>query len=178
VSERRSAVRRRRADYYVQFVCEPDPATPDWSDLTPDEQGTFAHDFVILMELEGYLKPYDWPRLLSPEAFNTLKGAVDRYHDTLPFSDTERRWLIVRHAEAEDDPTGPIAYAGDLVTLAAMREDIVSSGRRQAVTGRELIHRWWDWRRGTGDFQHLSARDDMRSALAEMASLIRAGAYD
>lgn len=69
-----------------------------------------------------------------------MRGLMERYHASLPFSDGEREWLRDVYEELWGSP-------GTLHELCQQESEIVTSGLSRIVTGRELVSRWWRWRR-------------------------------
>ena len=83
-----------------------------------------------------------------------------RLHGAMPFDEVERDWLF----EAHDETQGP-----NSITLIRRREaTIVSGGLRRVVQGRDLIRRWWSWRRETDEFSGQGSLDQARDALRDL----------
>ncbi len=89
-----------------------------------------------------------------------LNEVLLRLHGAMPFDEVERDWLF----EAHDETQGP-----NSITLIRRREaTIVSGGLRRVVQGRDLIRRWWSWRRETDEFSGQGSLDQARDALRDL----------
>jgi hypothetical protein len=92
------------------------------------------------------------------------------FHIALPFSEAERGWLLSLCEKLVDsDDVSYLPHA-----LALYEADIVAAGVRQHVSGRELGHRWHDWRGQTGDYTDQGTLAIARTALGAIADLFNA----
>jgi hypothetical protein len=88
-----------------------------------------------------------------------LSNLLHSFHTALPYSQAEWHWL---HEAYYDLPVGP----GRWNIIRRQEIQLVSSGLRQVVYGRDLLRRWWAWRRQTDEFQGQGTLDIARGALA------------
>jgi hypothetical protein len=85
--------------------------------------------------------------------------AVARLHGALPFSEAERTWLGEKEwssADMTDDLMGETA-------------EIMSGGVLRVLQGRELVRRWWAWRRQTNEFAGQGSLDEACRQLGVLA---------
>ncbi len=80
-----------------------------------------------------------------------------QYHAALPFDEVEREWLHKTYAEA----WGP----NSIGIVRRQEAAVVSGGLHRVVYGRDLMRRWWAWRRETDEFQGQGTVDLAREAL-------------
>ena len=89
-----------------------------------------------------------------------LDDAVLRLHGAMPFDEVERSWLLGTYDEA---------YGPNSIAIIRRREDtIVSGGLRRVVQGRDLMRRWWSWRREADEFSGQGSLDQARDTLADL----------
>jgi hypothetical protein len=89
-----------------------------------------------------------------------LNEVLLRLHGALPFDEVEREWVY----QAYDESRGP-----NSITLMRRREAaIVSGGLRRVLQGRDLMRRWWSWRRETDEYSGQGSLDIARDTLAEL----------
>lgn len=127
----------------------------DVTGLEADEHGWTQLDH----EAFSSLREGDWlARLLVPPATATVGSRVAfnagmaSLRQALPFSEAERQWLF-------DDPDAKrrkeFGLAMDQNYVEAVRQSeaqLMSGGLRRVVHGRDLMQRWWSWRRETGEY--------------------------
>ena len=99
------------------------------------------------------------PRLQVDDVIN-LNEMLTRFNVALPFDEAERDWLFT----AYDEAWGP----GCIRTIRRQEATIVSSGLRQVIQGRDLMRRWWSWRRETDEYAGQGSLDLAREALREL----------
>lgn|SRR5260221_3013653 len=91
---------------------------------------------------------------------SALFQTFGRLHAALPFAEAEREWLL---RKSEDEwPDGIIGEAAE----------IMSGGIRRVVQGRELVRRWWAWRRETDEFTGQGSLDEARQTLGVLADTL------
>jgi hypothetical protein len=121
-----------------------------------------------------WLALHDWAWLEDglPDAFNAsgmgdhnlakAGGLVSEFTCALPFDEAERRWLSQTYLET---PEGP----NRISELRALEpNEIASRGLWRVVESRELLRRWWAWRRDYGEFEKKGTLVAAREALADM----------
>jgi hypothetical protein len=139
-------------------LCEQPPAG------TGQQRRWISSDYVTFSDLQ-------WVELTIPHAQAELKVdetiALDKVlnalHAALPYSEAERIWLH----RAGNDPDGTPNW-DRLPRVRRQEAVIVSSGVRQVVYGRELLRRWWSWRREADEFSGQGTLDPAREALREL----------
>jgi hypothetical protein len=99
-----------------------------------------------------------------------LDGVADRrslliqlamFRSALPISEAER--VIAGGAYDElDYPTG----LRDALAQHILRQNICVEGIARTISGRELTDRWWDWRRGIGEYEGGTGLEQARKAIA------------
>jgi hypothetical protein len=111
----------------------------------------------------------------SPDMLAKLAGSMVTLRTALPFSEAERNWLY-------DDPDGKGAIAtaqqelgrdveyNDVVRQSSVR--IVSAGLYRVVHGRDLMQRWWSWRRATGEYADAAGLNQARESLSGLIALL------
>jgi hypothetical protein len=77
-----------------------------------------------------------------------LLGEVATLHSALPFAEVERRLIV----ELYDELSFPSGLRDD-VRKFVPRQKVCVEGIVRATSGRELMERWWSWRRGVDDYQ-------------------------
>jgi hypothetical protein len=118
--------------------------------------------FAMLNDLEGnigFIEPAPDP-VVSGNDIYRLFQEFGRLHAALPFSEAERVWLLRK--SSDEWPDGLIGEAAE----------IMSNGVRQVVRGRELVRRWWAWRRETDEFVGQGSLDEARQALGVLAETL------
>lgn len=166
-----------RVDDYLDTVPQPGAHTPDWDALDAEGQELFAVDLDHALDLERIFEeallgePFRAP-VLSGHSEAKLRFKIDSYRGLLPFDKGELNWLegtyegITTRGEPRDH-LAPLATA-----LRAERGSFTVAGRRQTLSGAELTDRWWDWRRGVGEFEDVGTRDRAHEALQEIRTLM------
>lgn len=111
------------------------------------------------------------PATTSPDTLAKLAGSMVTLRTALPFSEAERNWLY-------DDPDGKADTAGseedieydDVVRQSSVR--LVSAGLHRVVHGRDLMQRWWSWRRATGEYADGAGLNQARESLKGLIELL------
>jgi hypothetical protein len=113
-----------------------------------------------------------------------LLGSLATLREALPYSEAERRWLVdtheqltAQHSEYYTGGTGERLSirppSGELLQhIKATEGEIVSAGLRQVVQGRDLVRRWWSWRRQTDEFADQGSREIVHLALNELSAML------
>jgi len=155
-----------------------DERASSWSDLDPVTKKQVANELCWTVELEHCGSYVGAAFLLAGARVRDLQRSWDRFHDNLPFDAAEWRWLNAAYGvAAEEDPdtwaNGEEAeptpnFVGRLGHIASRHGHIVDRGRVAEVNGAELIDRWWDWRRGAGDYADHDAAGEAFEALRQV----------
>ncbi len=143
-----------------------------WDELSPEQQEPWAEELWHTMWLEGIMPGAEWLADVPPEGADSLRNAVGDYHDTLPFSRAERRWFFgVYTQNAAQDASPPLAAV--MKELGYKRAEIISLGKRETIDGHQLICRWWDWRRGVGEYEGMDTAMTSHHALINLEALTK-----
>lgn len=153
-----------------------DDLSVDLAGLEADEHGWTRIDYSALRNIHEA----DWlGRLLVPPATATLdsrlayNGGIASLRQSLPFSEAERHWLF-------DDPDKIRRKSGGLwgispTYIEAVRQSetsLMSSGLRRVVHGRDLVQRWWSWRRAAGEYADGGGLSQARESLHGLVLLL------
>ena len=127
-----------------------------------------ASSFIaaILLEsgIEGLDKVVSWP--LGSVDQSDLRTSIQTYQAALPFHDPEQRWLVTVFDAAEQ--SGVVGVADKQPIIRGATTELLIAGQVEEVQGRELMDRWWDWRRGLGDFEGTPSLTIAIDALRDM----------
>lgn len=139
-----------------------------------DERGWAESDNVTLraaLSLEGDLRFFGLPNSGSDEVVDGLYDFVDRWHGALPSDEQERVAVYKLHLKSRNNAPPPIEDVPTLPELLQTTElELMTNGVRRAVRGRDLLHRWWEWRRGVGEFEGQDSYLEAMKALALMTA--------
>jgi len=148
------------AGRYLEYVEHSDygPHSPKWHRLPQDDRGKFAVavEDLALME-QAANSPY-LSLALSQHTLCKVRAMMDNYHDTLPFSGSERRWFMMRYHNAEMETDGEHSSRVDLVESTGA--ELVVQGVHRHVEGAELFARLWSWRCSRGAYRYDGAHDE------------------
>jgi hypothetical protein len=105
---------------------------------------------------------------LSVDQVDTITGVLGDVNVALPYDEAERYWLFAAYSEA---------YGPDSISTIRQREpeEIVSRGLRRVIDGRDLMRRWWAWRRETDEFRGQGTLDIAREALRKLIETVAPG---
>jgi hypothetical protein len=113
-----------------------------------------------------------------------LHGSLAALREAMPYSEAERRWLVDTesrqhrsHFVTDTDGAGQTqtrraSAAEKLSGLDAAEDEIISAGLVQIVRGRELMRRWWEWRRQTEEFTDQGSREVAYQALQDIGQML------
>lgn len=150
---------------FLERLCEPrqgdDPS--QWSDADDKE-------FAVWKELEDSFRLMPLPAELGvDEQLLQFHQNVDILHASLPFCEEERNWLIGA-TNARRDFLIPFRRVADWHIHQEQR--IMVAGIRKVVQGRELVHRWYDWRRERNEYSGQDALPVARSVLWRLMQML------
>lgn len=74
-----------------------------------------------------------------------IDDILHSYHVALPYDEAERWWLCEAMSKTVD-------RSDRFAAIRHIDDRLVTGGLRKVVYGRELLGRWWSWRRGTDQF--------------------------
>jgi hypothetical protein len=104
---------------------------------------------------------------ITEDQVEHLTEMLFTYNVTLPYDEAERHWLF----DAYDGAWG----VGSIGIIRRQETRIVSGGLRRVVYGRELMQRWWSWRRDTDQFAGQGTVDLARDALCTLIEMTNPG---
>ncbi|HTB49078.1 MAG TPA: hypothetical protein VK712_03280 [Verrucomicrobiae bacterium] len=96
---------------------------------------------------------------LNRSQVGDILGLLSDFHVAVPFDEAEGTWLL--------NVCGEALEKGENLSFVRNRrpEEIVSAGLRRVIDGRDLLRRWWAWRRDTDEFRGQGTVDMCREAL-------------
>jgi hypothetical protein len=86
----------------------------------------------------------------SQNQHHRLVMKLARFHHSLPFDEAQRDWLL-RGVYNDTWLTSPNRPTIQQISCQAYR--ISSAGQHQEVRGKDLLDRWWAWRRRAFEFE-------------------------
>jgi hypothetical protein len=138
-----------------------------------------GHDWTTLDD-EGLVRAHDvdWlGRLLVPPATTPGENRIKyvelmaSWHTALPFSEAERHWLWSENGAGAGTPG--LGSEEWMVTVRQSEARIVSAGISRIVRGRDLLQRWWAWRREIGEYAGQGSLDQAREAVVGLTALLK-----
>jgi hypothetical protein len=143
---------------------------PPASDGSRRWVGSDYNTLDAVCSLELNLRYFGLPNSSSDEVVDGLHGFLDRWHSALPFDEPERTAVYDLHLKSSDN----LIMDANAPSLAELLRDteleLMSSGVRRAVRGRDLLQRWWEWRRGVGAFEGQGRDEEATKALGLMTA--------
>lgn len=139
-----------RVDSYLKLP-RPEPETPAWDGLDSAGRERFAADFDHILAIDRAIQAsFEWggwySHMLPRNVERNLRDTAEIYRGYLPLSYVELQFLENQYydinlqtAQVSDDYCSKVG---------ALRDELLPGGQRAA----EVIDRWWDWRRGVGEF--------------------------
>jgi hypothetical protein len=106
------------------------------------------------------------PELTRNQVGDILNHLSD-FRVALPFSEAEGNWLLDAYSQMFDT-------SANLSFIRSRKpEEIVSAGLRRVIDGRDLLRRWWAWRREADEFRGQGsiylAREALRTLIETVA---------
>lgn len=95
--------------------------------------------------IEGTIQGRFGPR----HEHDRLVANLGNVHRSLPFDDGERGWLL----HGLYARPGSVEHFKTIHQISCSAGHVESSGRMRTVPGKELLDRWWAWRRQTREFE-------------------------
>jgi hypothetical protein len=105
---------------------------------------------------------------LSREQAGDMLVQMSAFRTTLPFDEAEGNWLLSTYGDAFERSGQPRRPSDYTVIRNRKPEVIVSCGLRRVIDGRDLLRRWWSWRRETDEFHGQHSLDLGRETLRTM----------
>jgi hypothetical protein len=176
----------RGIDWCLNPVAQSDADAPDWEGLDADDREGLAvdlyHTVDLNMSITNVLEIGEpWRARILPGPLEAkLRFKVGEYQSRLPFSEGEGIWLNneyldpdLEHREfVRGQPHPSLTPAVRVLRAKDAKFPDPGGGRLTSRSGAEITDRWWDWRRGVGEFAVRSTRDRAREALYELQELI------
>lgn len=150
-----------------------------WAVSKPSEghRHWLANDYRVLnatFHLEGYIAARGLPSEAPPDVRLELNRCLGLWHSALPFSEAERGLILDadRSPEREAIEPGPEKVRGTARIVRKTELELIDSGVRKMVKGRELMRRWWLWRREMGDYADQGGLTQAKDALRDFVGLL------
>lgn len=123
------------------------------------------------LHLEGYIAMKGLPPEAPPDVRMELNRCLGSWHAALPFSEAERRLILDVHRSPEREAIepGPDNVRATAKLVRKTELELIDGGVRRLVKGRDLMRRWWLWRRDMDEFAGQGGLDQARTALAALA---------
>ena len=132
------------------------------------ERRWFVSDHDALsasMAFEDRVRSKGFPPEVPTGVRAELTGYLDRWHAALPFNEAERE--IVCSAYQSD--SGEVEAYREIPSQIRRQEfEIVNAGLRSVVRGRDLMRRWWAWRREADEFAEQGSLSQAKAALIQL----------
>ena len=115
------------------------------------------------------------PKTVPDEARTDFVELMVSFRTALPFTEAERNWLLDGNRNPDRVPHYEVGAEGSASwrELASQSEDeVMSAGIRRVIHGRDLLYRWWSWRREAGEYAVQGSLDQARSALERVIGLL------
>ncbi len=131
---------------------------------TSQQRRWISSDYSTFNELQFFERAAPYAQAdLDGDFRAALNVQLHTLRSALPYSEAERVWLYRGLLDSEGYPSH------DRLHIVRRQEAaIVSSGVRQVIYGRELLRRWWSWRREADEFSGQGTLDMARHALEEL----------
>jgi hypothetical protein len=153
---------------------EPSSELNFWPGLSADDREPMARDLRATLRLERDLERVTHSSLVPRKTVFHLQYLSEQWQAALPFVGSEYRNFAAVYEGAEVDHQeeidGPITWHLDTVERAWFRPvRALAAGHHQETPAAVLISRWWDWRRGAGDYAEDNTRTEAHAALGHIA---------
>jgi hypothetical protein len=152
-----------------------DALSQDVTTLETDEHGWTKADedgLQAAQETDWLVRLIVPPKALSDMARVDLLELMVEFRTALPWTEAERSWLLDTHRR--EIPSGPFEVGSPHWREAAGPDaaTIMSAGIVRAAYGRDLLQRWWSWRRETGEYEGQGSLEQAREALGGVIALL------
>ncbi len=126
-----------------------------------------SDDMALEVWIEAeFLVPFLAPKdgVVTTDESYELFSDIGRLHGAVPFSDAERHWLVDKYRDMSDDKQRS--------RLREQEIHLMSGGVRQVVQGRDLMRRWWSWRRQVDEFEGQRSLDAAIEAMQKIVDKV------
>ncbi|MHB8242653.1 MAG: hypothetical protein ACYDHN_11750 [Solirubrobacteraceae bacterium] len=153
---------------YARELIENFSAEPD--ELGPESHEMPKSDYRALedwLEIEEAVPLIDVTLDVEGSERRMVHNALFEFNTALPFSEAERGWLnrMYRHLARQSAKEMPQA-------IECYEDQVMASGVRQVVSGRDLMRRWVAWRRQTDEYEGQGSLDQAVEALRSIETLM------
>jgi hypothetical protein len=118
----------------------------------------------------------DWgSRILVPPAATSARMRMEfmetmaTWRASLPFSEAERKWLLDDSGDGKGMRDYEPAWLDEVRTN---EREVISAGLIRVISGRDLLQRWWSWRRQVGEYAGQASLDQACEALADLTGML------
>jgi hypothetical protein len=125
--------------------------------------------FEAALRLDNELCRTEIIACLPEHAGRMCRKEIVGWRTALPFHEAERDLLGAAYEEAFGD-RAKLAEISKEVRFTDF--DLAIRGVHHVVSGRDLLDRWWQWRRGVEEFSERGAFDEAIRALAHLTRLL------
>jgi hypothetical protein len=136
------------------------PVTSEYPSPVPELDEYDISSFEDFGELTTGIRFIDSHPDSEGHELGNLHRDFRRLFAATPFTEGERRWLY------EEPSHRTQRGLGELVGQTA---EILDAGVLQVVQGRDVVRRWWAWRRERDEFAGQGSLDEAREALGAMS---------
>jgi hypothetical protein len=116
---------------------------------------------TVAINLEDRVKKEGLPADAPESVRGELNGYLDAWYMALPFSEAERG-VVLDAYRLEEALIHRDSLASD---IRKTKVEVVAAGVRSVVKGRDLMRRWWSWRRELDEFAGQGSLTQARVAL-------------
>jgi hypothetical protein len=139
---------------------------------TGDHRRWYVSDYEALLSslrLEEKAKSEGIPTDAPSDVRTELNGYLDSFYVALPFTEVERG--IVHRVYGEPREAGK-SHRDIPGQIRKQQFEVVSAGLRTVVRGRDLMRRWWAWRRELDEFEGQGSLEQAKLALVSFTGRI------
>jgi hypothetical protein len=137
---------------------------PQWSEGPPRRWLPSDYNSFNTWQLFELAVPFAQAALDVAEGAR-VNGLMRAIHAALPYDEAERVWLCEAFYSEGNTPDPEMAA---LPAVRGREVELVWSGLRHVVYGRDLLRRWWAWRRQTDEFRGQGTLPMARDALGNL----------
>jgi hypothetical protein len=119
-----------------------------------------SHSYLAAFEFEDAIDRWGLPGDLSDDEREAVGADLSEWRSALPFTDAERRLILDVDA---------IAGSPEISRQIIGKTVILDDGEIKEASGRELMQRWWKWRRGVDQFKEGDGVERGRQAVYQFA---------
>jgi hypothetical protein len=152
-----------------------DALSQDITALESDSHGwteADAESLSLAQETDWLSRLLVPPDTVSPDARVDFMKELVSFRTALPLAEAERDWLLDGYRPGKTGESLNIASPEWRETTRKSENQLVSAGISRVVYGRDLLQRWWSWRRETGEYAGQGSLDQARYALEGVIGLI------